>query len=245
VLEVRDLSVNYGGVQALRGVSMTVGQAELVALIGANGAGKTTTLKAITAVVQAASGEVLYDGRALAGMKVEEVVALGIAHVPEGRRVFPELTVEENLRIGAHLRKDRREVGREIGRMYELFPQLAERRSQPGSNLSGGEQQMLVFARALMLRPRLLLLDEPSLGLSPQLADEVAEKVQSINASGVAVLLVEQNAALALSLASRGYVLETGEVALAGAAATLLEDSRVQAAYLGVATDGQDATGLV
>jgi branched-chain amino acid transport system ATP-binding protein len=205
----------------------------VVTLIGANGAGKSTMLRAISGLVRPSSGAITFEGASVVGLPPERIVALGIAHVPEGRRVFPELTVEENLQVGAYLVKDRSAILAGFERVYNLFPLLKERRGQTGSSLSGGEQQMLAFGRALMSRPRLLLLDEPSLGLAPQMIDEVAATIGRIRQEGVTVLLVEQNAHVALGLADNGYVLEAGLVAMSGTGPELLHDPRVQEAYLG------------
>jgi branched-chain amino acid transport system ATP-binding protein len=233
VLELTALEVHYGGIAALQGISLSVPEGTVVTLIGANGAGKSTTLRAISGLVEPSAGDITFRGRSIVGLPAERIVSLGIVQVPEGRRVFPELSVDENLRVGAYLVRDKSVVAGELERMYALFPRLAERRKQVGSSLSGGEQQMLAFARALMSRPRLLLLDEPSLGLAPQLIDEVAATVSRIRQEGVTVLLVEQNAHVALNLADHGYVLETGRVAISGTGPELLDDPRVQEAYLG------------
>jgi branched-chain amino acid transport system ATP-binding protein len=225
--------VGYGGVRALSGVSLEVKQGEVVALLGSNGAGKTTTLRAVSGVVAPAAGSITLDGQPIHGLAPEQVVRLGVAHVPEGRQIFPELTVEENLLIGSYCRKDRSGVRAQVASLFERFPSLAQRRKQPGANLSGGEQQMLAIARALMAAPRLLLLDEPSMGLAPKVVHQVFEVVKGLKAEGVTVLLVEQNARMALSLADRAYVLENGAVALAGKAADLKNDPAVQRTYLG------------
>ena len=233
MLELTALEVRYGGIAALQGISLSVPEGTVVTLIGANGAGKSTTLRAISGLVEPSAGDITFRGSSIVGLPAERIVDLGIVQVPEGRRVFPELSVDENLRVGAYLVRDKAVVAGELERMYALFPRLAERRKQVGSSLSGGEQQMLAFARALMSRPRLLLLDEPSLGLAPQLIDEVAATVGRIRQEGVTVLLVEQNAHVALNLADRGYVLETGRVTISGTGPELLDDPRVQEAYLG------------
>ena len=233
MLELTALEVRYGGIAALQGISLSVPEGTVVTLIGANGAGKSTTLRAISGLVEPSAGDITFRGSSIVGLPAERIVGLGIVQVPEGRRVFPELSVDENLRVGAYLVRDKAVVAGELERMYALFPRLAERRKQVGSSLSGGEQQMLAFARALMSRPRLLLLDEPSLGLAPQLIDEVAATVGRIRQEGVTVLLVEQNAHVALNLADRGYVLETGRVTISGTGPELLHDPRVQEAYLG------------
>ena len=233
-LELEDLAVFYGKRRALEGVSLAVGRGEIVTLLGANGSGKSTTLRAISGLVRPARGRILYEGRDITRAPADAIVAAGITHVPEGREVFPEFTVLENLLVGGHT-VARRDVGERIEAAFRLFPVLRERRLQLAGTLSGGEQQMLAIGRALMARPRLLLLDEPSLGLAPMLAGEIFRTIQRINESGVAVLLVEQNARRALKLAARGYVLETGRVVVAGPSAALAGDPRVRTAYLGLA----------
>jgi branched-chain amino acid transport system ATP-binding protein len=232
LLDVRDLRVNYGGIQALQGISFHINRGEVVSLIGANGAGKSTTLRAISRIVKAHSGEIRYDGRNLLSMRPEEVVRAGIAHSPEGRRVLARLSVEDNLELGAYIRKDS-EIRSDIEEQFTLFPRLRERRAQLSGTLSGGEQQMLAIARALMSRPKLLLLDEPSLGLAPIIVLEIFSIIDNLRARGVTILLIEQNANLALSHSDRAYVLETGHVLLQGSALELREDERVKAAYLG------------
>jgi len=233
LLEIQALEVRYGGIRAVKGVDLAVAQGEFVCLIGANGAGKTTTLKAICGLLPAASGAIRYDGRAIAGTPAFRLVRQGLAMVPEGRGIFGQLTVEENLRMGAFAQRDARQVRDGLGRAYELFPRLRERRTQTAGTLSGGEQQMLAIARALMSRPRLLLLDEPSMGLAPLMAQKVFETIRSVAAQGVTMLLVEQNARAALELAARAYVMESGTIALSGDARALLSDPKVRAAYLG------------
>lgn len=233
MLEVRDIHTYYGNIHALKGVTLTVNEGEIVTLIGANGAGKTTTLMSICGILKPASGEISFENRNIATLKPEEVVVTGISLVPEGRRVFPDLTALENLRIGAFARKDRGELEADLDRVFTLFPRLKERRRQLGGTLSGGEQQMLAVGRALMSKPRLLLLDEPSLGLSPVLVHAIMETVREINQQGTSVLLVEQNALAALQLADRGYVLETGRVVHEGNARDLLGMPEVRAAYIG------------
>jgi branched-chain amino acid transport system ATP-binding protein len=233
VLEVRDLDVYYGAVHALKGVSVRVDAGEIVTLIGANGAGKTTLLRSISGVVPARSGRITFEGREIAKMPAHQIVGLGISQSPEGRLVFANLTVEVNLELGAYLRRDRAAIQSDREKMYTLFPRLQERRKQSAGTLSGGEQQMLAIARALMSRPRLLLLDEPSLGLAPLLVREIFRTIQEINRAGTTVLLVEQNAHMALSIAGRGYVLETGSVRLEDRAAALLQNEEVKSAYLG------------
>jgi len=236
LLEVQDIVVRYGAVEALKGVSLNVGEGEVVTLLGANGAGKTTTLRTISGLLRPVRGRVLLEGQPLAGVAAHRVAGMGLGHVPEGRRVFPRMTVLENLEMGAYRfasRAQRRGFRADLDRVFGLFPRLGERRTQDGGTLSGGEQQMLAIGRALMGRPRLLLLDEPSMGLAPLIVQTIFEIIATINADGVTVLLVEQNAAQALTLASRGYVLETGHVAMADAASTLLADDRVRKVYLG------------
>ena len=233
-LELEDLAVFYGKRRALEGVSLAVGRGEIVTLLGANGSGKSTTLRAISGLVRPARGRVLYEGRDITRAPADAIVAAGITHVPEGREVFPEFTVLENLLVGGHT-VARGDVAERLEAAFRLFPVLRERRLQLAGTLSGGEQQMLAIARALMARPRLLLLDEPSLGLAPMLAGEIFRTIQAINESGVAVLLVEQNARRALKLAARGYVLETGRVVVSGPSAALADDPRVRTAYLGFA----------
>lgn len=233
-LLVDRLAVSYGPVQAVRDVSLSVREHEIVALLGANGAGKTTTLRAICGLVQAAHGAVRVWDEDVTRRKVEEIVRRGVALVPEGRRIFPGLTVLENLELGATVWGGRvRTMGEELERVFELFPRLAERRHQAGWSLSGGEQQMLAIARALVARPRLLLLDEPSLGLSPRLVRTLFETIRRINEHGVTILLVEQNAALALQISQRGYVLEAGRIVVEGPRAAVMADERVRKAYLG------------
>jgi branched-chain amino acid transport system ATP-binding protein len=220
-------------VQALRDVSFTVGKGEIVSLIGANGAGKSTTLRAISGVVRPASGTIVHDGRPIAGLPPHRIVRLGIAHVPEGRGVFANMTVRENLEMGAYTRASRPEVEESFGRVFDLFPRLSERAYQMAGTLSGGEQQMLAIGRAMVQRPDLLLLDEPSMGLSPVLVEEIFRMIGEINRAGATILLVEQNASMALSVAGRAYVLETGEIVLSGEAPELRENPKVREAYLG------------
>jgi branched-chain amino acid transport system ATP-binding protein len=234
MLEVNDLHVYYGEIHALKGVSFTVTAGEIVTLLGNNGAGKSTTLKTLSGLLAPRSGEVLLDGAPLAGAPPHGIVQRGITHVPEGRRIFNRLTVAENLAMGAYTRSDR-DIGPDMERAFAIFPRLKERRTQVAGTLSGGEQQMMAIGRALMAKPRLLLLDEPSMGLAPVLVEQIFETIRAINAQGVTVLLVEQNAAMALSIAGRGYVLETGRVALEGRAADLAGNAEVRRAYLGEA----------
>lgn len=233
VLEVKNLYVNYGGIQALENINLVVHQGEVVTLIGANGAGKTTTLRAISKIVNPRHGEIIYNGRNITRRKPHEVVRLGIAHCPEGRRVLARQTVLDNLLLGAYVRSNSTEVRTDIQRQFELFPRLAQRRNQLAGTLSGGEQQMLAIARALMSKPELLLLDEPSLGLAPAIVKEIFTIIENLRATGVTILLVEQNANLALQIAERGYVLEAGTITLSGAASELMSDERVKKAYLG------------
>lgn len=235
LLETVDLIVHYGQINALKGVSVSLDETQFVALIGANGAGKTTLLKTITGGVEAGSGDVLLGGESIANLGSHLIARKGIAHVPEGRRIFAELTVEENLRAGAYVISEKKRVRELLEQNYELFPRLAERRRQEGGTLSGGEQQMLAIARALMSDPKVLLLDEPSLGLAPLLVEKIFEFIVSINKSGKSILLVEQNANLALQVASYAYVLETGSIVTEGAAKDLLQDDSVRNAYLGIA----------
>jgi branched-chain amino acid transport system ATP-binding protein len=234
VLRLEAVDAAYGPVQALHGVSLEVREGEIVTLIGCNGAGKSTTLRAISGLVAPRRGRILFEERPIQGMRADRVVGLGIAHAPEGRRIFTNLTVLENLEMGAYLVRDGPGRRAALERVFGLFPRLAERARQPGGTLSGGEQQMLAIGRALMARPRLLLLDEPSLGIAPVLVQEIFREIRAINQSlGTTILLVEQNARAALGLAARGYVLETGRVVLEGVAGALLENPQVKEAYLG------------
>jgi branched-chain amino acid transport system ATP-binding protein len=235
LLSLESLQVAYGGIRAVKGVDLVVEPGELVCLIGANGAGKTTTLKAITGLVSPAAGRVVYDGSDLAGKKVHEIARRGLALVPEGRGVFAQLTIVENLAMGAFPRSDKKAVAADEERVFALFPRLKERRTQTAGTMSGGEQQMLAIARALMSRPKLLLLDEPSMGLAPLMVEKIFEVVRAIASEGVTMLLVEQNARLALESSHRGYVLEGGLVSFSGEAKSLLGDPRVREAYLGEA----------
>ena len=233
MLELEDLRVGYGNIEALHGISLSVGEGEIVTLIGANGAGKTTTLMTISGCVRARTGAIRFRGRDISGLPPHEIVALGLVQSPEGRKIFPRLSVAENLEMGAFTRRDPDGIAADQNRVFELFPILGERRRQPGGTLSGGEQQMLAIARALMARPRLLLLDEPSLGLAPLVVSRIFEVIRELNREGATILLVEQNARMALKAAHRGYVLETGTIAMADAAGKLLADPRVRSAYLG------------
>ena len=232
LLKVTNLKVAYGGIQAVKGVSFEVRQGELVSLIGANGAGKTTTLKAITGTQPVASGEIEFMGKAIKGQGAWDLVRQGLVMVPEGRGVFSRMTIVENLQMGAFVRNDK-EIGADIDKVFGIFPRLKERAAQLAGTMSGGEQQMLAMGRALMARPKVLLMDEPSMGLSPIMVDKIFEVVNDIHKQGTTVLLVEQNASRALGLANRGYVMESGEITMDGEAKTLLADPRVRAAYLG------------
>ena len=233
MLKIEDLEVSYGAVQALRGISMEVNDGEIVSLIGANGAGKTTTLHAITGLVPIKSGSVIYDGHDLRKTDPSRIVTMGLAHVPEGRQVFTRMTVAENLAMGAYFRKDKKAIAEDLERVYARFPRLKERAKQLAGTLSGGEQQMLAMGRALMSNASMLMLDEPSMGLSPLLVQEIFDIIQNIHKEGMTILLVEQNAQMALSVADRAYVLETGRVVMDGTGAELLTNERVRSAYLG------------
>jgi len=233
LLDLQNLDVHYGAIHALRGVSFRVGQGEIVTLIGANGAGKTTTLRAVSGMLRPSGGQIQYEGVPISGLKPHRLVARGLCHAPEGRGIFPNLTVTENLELGAFLRRDAQGIAQDMERGFTLFPLLKERARQMAGTLSGGEQQMLAIARALMARPRLLLLDEPSLGLAPTIVETIFNIIQEINKHGVTILLVEQNAHLALGIANHGYVLETGTVVQSGTGAELLRSPEVRKAYLG------------
>ena len=233
MLEVKDLCVNYGAVEAIKGISFQVKPGEIVTLIGANGAGKTTTLHTISGLVKAKSGSITYNGVDLLKTDPSKMITLGIAHVPEGRHVFPEMSVEDNLQMGAYASKNKAEAAEAMQDVYKKFPRLKERRRQLAGTLSGGEQQMLAVGRALMGKPSIILMDEPSMGLSPLLVKEVFAIIQEIHAAGITVLLNEQNAKMALSIADRAYVLETGTISISGDAQELLKDERVKKAYLG------------
>nr|WP_211487287.1 ABC transporter ATP-binding protein [Corallococcus exiguus] len=233
LLSVEGIQVRYGAIQALRGVSLTVGKGEMVALIGANGAGKTSTLRAVSGMLKPTAGRITLAGKDITGLKAHQLVPRGMAHAPEGRGIFPNLTVFENLELGAYLRKDTAQVRLDMDKGFSLFPVLRERQKQLAGTLSGGEQQMLAIARALLSKPQLLLLDEPSLGLAPQVTETIFRTLREVNATGVSVLLVEQNAHLALNAAHYGYVLETGEVVMAGPGKALLESAEIRRAYLG------------
>ena len=233
MLKIKDLHVSYGGIKALRGVDLEVPDGKIVTLIGANGAGKSTTLRTISGLVKAESGSITYDGKELLGLSINKILEQGIAQSPEGRRVFPNLTVLENLKIGAYLRKDRDGIEKDVRWIYELFPRLEERHWQPAGTLSGGEQQMLAVGRALMSRPKLLMMDEPSLGLAPLVVQGIFDIIRAINQQGVTVLLIEQNANMALKIADYAYVLETGCITKSGTGAALLADESIKEAYLG------------
>ena len=233
MLEIKDLNVFYGAIHALKGISLTVEEGELVSLIGANGAGKTTTLHTISGLLPAASGSVTLDGKDLQKVAPNKIIGMGLAHVPEGRHVFARMTVEENLRMGAYIIKDQKKISENLENVYSHFPRLKERSRQLAGTLSGGEQQMLATGRALMTNPRIVLMDEPSMGLSPLLVKEIFFIIQELHESGITILLVEQNAKMALAVADRAYVLETGSISMSGKAAELAEDDRVRKAYLG------------
>jgi len=233
MLEIKDLEVYYGMIQAIKGISFEVNEGEVIALIGANGAGKTTILHTISGLIAPKKGSIVFEGQELTKIPAHKIVEDGLAQVPEGRRVFPSLTVLENLKLGAYTRKDKKEIEDTLKMVYERFPRLEERKNQPAGTLSGGEQQMLAMGRALMSRPRIILMDEPSMGLSPIFVNEIFDIIKKVSASGTTVLLVEQNAKKALSIADRGYVLETGKIVKEGKASDLLNDEAVKKAYLG------------
>ncbi|MER6309936.1 ABC transporter ATP-binding protein [Streptomyces sp. NPDC001657] len=233
LLEVEDLRVAYGKIEAVKGISFTVETGQVVTLIGTNGAGKTTTLRTLSGLLRPSSGNITFDGKPLTGVAAHKIVALGLAHSPEGRHLFPRLTIEENLQLGAFLRKDKDGIEKDIQRVYELFPILGERRKQASGTLSGGEQQMLAMGRALMSRPKLLMLDEPSMGLSPIMMKKIMETIRELREQGTTILLVEQNAQAALTLADHAHVMEIGRIALSGTGQHLLHDESVRKAYLG------------
>lgn len=233
MLEVRDIKVYYGMIQAIKGVSFEVNEGEVIALIGANGAGKTTILQTITGLLKPKSGSVIFEGKDITKMPGYKIVSKGVAHVPEGRRVFSNLSVLDNLRMGAYTRKDKAEIAESLSMVYKSFPRLEERKNQPAGTLSGGEQQMLAMGRALMSKPRILLMDEPSMGLSPIFVNEIFDIIEKVSAQGTTVLLVEQNAKKALEIADRAYVLETGKISLSGDAAELRNNDSIKKAYLG------------
>lgn len=232
LLEVTGLEVFYGVIQAIKGISFEVNQGEIIALIGANGAGKTTTLQTITGLIPSKAGKIVYDGKDITKIPGHKLVSMGVAHVPEGRRVFAQLSVLQNLKLGAYSRNDKNELEETLKKIYARFPRLEERKNQPAGTLSGGEQQMLAMGRALMSHPKLIVMDEPSMGLSPIYVNEIFDIIQKINADGTTVLLVEQNAKKALSIAHRAYVLETGKIVLSGDASELMNDDSVKKAYL-------------
>lgn len=233
LLELRNIKVNYGKVEVVKGVSLQVDQGDIVTLLGANGAGKTTVLKVISGLKHPTSGEIWFSNQRIDRMLPSQIVIMGIGHVPEGRRLFPSLSVEDNLMLGAYARKDRNGIKQDLHEVYRRFPILDTRRKQRASSLSGGEQQMLAIGRALMGRPKLLLMDEPSMGLSPIMVEEIASIISTIHKQGISVLIVEQNAAIALGLANRGYVLDTGQIVISGDSEELLKDDRIKRAYLG------------
>lgn len=233
MLEIRDLNVHYGGIHALRGISLNVEDGKIISLIGANGAGKSTTLKAIMSLIQKSSGSVIYDGKDITNNKTKDIVKSGVVLTPEGRRVFPDLTVDENIALGAYTRKDKAEIAKDRKWVFELFPRLEERKWQAAGTLSGGEQQMLAVARSIMGRPKLLMMDEPSLGLAPLIVKNIFSIIKEINKAGVNVLLIEQNAKAALEIADYGYVMETGVITISGTGKELLVNDQVRKAYLG------------
>lgn len=233
MLEIHDIEVYYGMIQAIKGISFEVNEGEVISLIGANGAGKTTTLHTITGLLQAKSGKIIFEGKDITKTPAHKIVSMGMAHVPEGRRVFAELSVLENLKMGAYTRKDKDEIAKSIEMVYKRFPRLEERKGQLAGTLSGGEQQMLAMGRALMSKPRIILMDEPSMGLSPIFVNEIFDIIREVSAAGTTVLLVEQNAKKALSISDRAYVLETGKIVKTGKASDLLNDDAIKKAYLG------------
>ena len=233
MLEVKDLKVSYGMIQAIKGISFEVNQGEVIALIGANGAGKTTILHTVTGLLAPKAGSILFEGQDITKVPAHKIVSMGMAHVPEGRRVFAQLSVYDNLKMGAYTRKDKNEIEESLEMVYKRFPRLEERKNQMAGTLSGGEQQMLAMGRALMSKPKIILMDEPSMGLSPIFVNEIFNIIQDVSASGTTVLLVEQNAKKALSIADRAYVLETGNIALEGDAKVLMNDDSIKKAYLG------------
>ena len=233
MLEVKDLQVSYGMIQAIKGISFEVNQGEVIALIGANGAGKTTILHTVTGLIAPKAGSIVFEGQDITKVPAHKIVSMGMAHVPEGRRVFAQLSVYDNLKMGAYTRKDKNEIEESLEMVYKRFPRLEERKNQMAGTLSGGEQQMLAMGRALMSKPKIILMDEPSMGLSPIFVNEIFDIIQEVSASGTTVLLVEQNAKKALSIADRAYVLETGTIALDGDAKVLMNDDSIKKAYLG------------
>lgn len=233
MLEIKNLEVYYGVIRAIKGISFEVNEGEVIALIGANGAGKTTTLQTITGMLKPKSGEIIFEGTDITKIPGHKIVSMGMAHVPEGRRVFAQLSVYENLKLGAYTRKDKNEIEESLEKIYQSFPRLKERRNQLAGTLSGGEQQMLAMGRALMSKPKIVLMDEPSMGLSPILVEEIFKIIRDISAGGTTVLLVEQNAKKALEIADRGYVLETGNIVLSGDAKDMMNNDSIRKAYLG------------
>ncbi|MFC9597793.1 ABC transporter ATP-binding protein [Peribacillus butanolivorans] len=233
MLKIEDINVYYGNIQALKSISLSINEGEIVTLIGANGAGKSTMLKTISGLLKPKQGKIMYEGQSIGGKAAQSIVKMGISHVPEGRRVFANMTVEENLQLGAYLRKDKAGIKQDMEKVYELFPRLLERLKQQSGTLSGGEQQMLAMGRALMAKPRLLLLDEPSMGLAPLLVKQIFNIIEEINKTGTTILLVEQNANLALSIADRAYVVETGRIVLSGKSEELTASEEIKNAYLG------------
>jgi branched-chain amino acid transport system ATP-binding protein len=233
MLEIKNLNVHYGVIHALKNISLKVEQGEIVTLIGANGAGKTTTLRTVSGLIKPTSGEIILEGKNITALSAPQRVQLGLSQVPEGRRIFPDMTVLENLELGAYLRKDKAEIKKDLNHAYELFPILGNRKRQTAGTLSGGEQQMLAMARGLMSKPRILLMDEPSMGLAPILVREIFDIIKTINAAGTTILLVEQNASMALSIANRAYVIETGNIVLTGTGEELAKSDKIQQAYLG------------
>ncbi len=233
MLKIKDLNVYYGGIHALRGINIDVPENKIISLIGANGAGKSTTLRTIMGLVESSKGEILYGGKDISKLKTKDIVEQGIVLVPEGRRIFPDLTVKENLILGAYWRKDKNEINRDIHWVYELFPILKEREWQKAGTMSGGEQQMLAVGRSLMTKPKIMMMDEPSLGLAPMIVKDIFNIIQEIHSQGVTILLIEQNAKAALEISDYGYVLETGEIVLEGEGAKLLNNDQVKKAYLG------------
>lgn len=233
MLEIRDLHVHFGVIHAIKGISLTVNEGEIVTLIGANGAGKTTTLRTVSGLKKSSSGTILFEGKDITGTSAQDRVKMGISQVPEGRRIFSTMTVLENLELGAYLRRDKANIEKDLAMVYERFPILANRKKQAAGTLSGGEQQMLAMGRALMSRPRLLCLDEPSMGLAPLLVQEIFDIIRDINQKGTTILLVEQNASMALQIANRAYVMETGSITLSGTGEELMQSDEIRKAYLG------------
>jgi len=233
MLEIKDLNVHYGVIHAIKGISLTVNDGEIVTLIGANGAGKTTTLRTISGLKKPTNGEILLNGANITNTTAQERVKMGISHVPEGRRVFPTMTVLENLELGAYLRRDKEGIAKDLNMVYERFPILSDRKKQAAGTLSGGEQQMLAIGRALMSRPKILFLDEPSMGLAPLLVQEIFNIIKEINSAGTTILLIEQNASMALQIANHAYVIETGKIVLSGTGAELMQSEDIKKAYLG------------